>query len=127
MIGNCLECDGFNEFLRPLVSLAESHMDDASAPLIQDHVDTNKTELTRTQPQAPPHSEAPPHPPDLTSSQAPPTVPQPPPIILQAPPPMPPLAKLFIQDNCIDVHGECTDMDGVFASVLCMRALKRYN
>lgn len=126
MIGNRLECDGFNEFLRPLVSLSESHMDATSAPLVQDDVDANKTELTRTQPQAPPNSEPPPRPPD-SQTQAPPTLPQAMPIVPQAPPPMPPLAKLFFQDNCIDIHGECTDMDGVFASVLCMRALKRYN
>ena len=123
LIGNRLECEGFNEFLRPLVSLAESHVDAASAPLIQDHAIANKTEQTRSpQPQALPHPEAPP--PGLIPShsqpQAPPTEPP-------ALPTMPPLTKLFIQDNCIDVHGECTDMDGVFASVLCMRALKRYN
>ena len=124
LIGNRLECEGFNEFLRPLVSLTESHRDAvARAPLLQHQTIASKTELARSQPQAPPHSETPP-PSDLVPShsepQAPPTEPP-------APPPMPPLTKLLIQDNCIDVHGECTDMDGVFASVLCMRALKRYN
>lgn len=95
LIGNQLECDGCNEFLRPLVSLIDSHIAATSTPLIQtpDHTITDEAETVQSHP--------------------------------QAPPPLPPLAKLFLQDNCIDVHGECTGMDGVFASVLCMRALKR--
>lgn len=35
---------------------------------------------------------------------------------------LPPLAKLFLQDNAIDIHGTC---GGVFAPVISMRALKR--
>lgn len=130
LIGNHLECDGLNEFLRPMVSLAEAYGDATRGSLPQAplHAGTNTTELVRNQPEPqallpPSSSEAPPHdfnPSATTQLQTPPTLPQ-------ATPPMPPLAKLFVQDNCIDVHGECTDMDGVFASVLCMRALKRYN
>lgn len=35
---------------------------------------------------------------------------------------LPPLAKLFLQDNAIDIHGTC---GGMFAPVITMRALKR--
>ena len=40
----------------------------------------------------------------------------------QPPQPLPPLAKLFLQDNCIDTHGTC---GGMFAPIICMRTLKR--
>lgn len=36
----------------------------------------------------------------------------------------PPLAKLFLQDNSIDLHSPCSE--GSFDSVLCTRELKRY-
>lgn len=109
LIGNHLECEGINEFLRPLVSVADAHIS-ATAPLmLQDHYPTNKKQS--------PSQEA--HP---TSSKS-----TPPPSSAPSHPPMPPIAKLLLQDNCIDSHGECTDIDGVFASVICMRTLKRYN
>lgn len=106
LIGNRLECDGFNEFFRPLVSLADAHIS-LSSPLVPEDTTTPtvtvSNELESSQPQSQP-AEAPP----------------------PAPPPMPPLTKLYLQDNCIDIHGACTDMDGVFASVICMRTLRRY-
>ena len=105
LIGNRLECDGFNEFFRPLVSVADAHIS-VSEPLVQeDHKTTNAETALPTSPSRP--------------QDAPPSVPPP------TPPPMPPIAKLFLQDNCIDIHGECNDMDGVFSSVIAMRTLKR--
>lgn len=112
LIGNHLECEGINEFLRPLVSVADAHIS-AMAPLIpQDHHPANDKQSIQSQPQ-----EAPPPTSEGTPS----------PSLAPSHPPMPPIAKLLLQDNCIDIHGECTDMDGVFASVICMRTLKRYN
>ena len=40
----------------------------------------------------------------------------------QPPQTLPPLAKLFLQDNCIDTQGTC---GGMFAPIICVRTLKR--
>ena len=102
-MGNTLQCDGCVELIRPLVALCDaSSALSLSEPTPQHkaHSDVDGSKKLEPNDQMDDKMEA-----DKVHLPS-------------------PLAKLFLQDNCIDIHGRCV-MSGSFETVICARALKR--
>lgn len=106
-MGNTLECDGCVELIRPLVALCDA----SSALSFSEQTPQHKTQGdlgvdgSKISEQTDQTDDG------MKEDKA--HVPSP-----------PPLTKLFLQDNCIDIHGRCV-LDGSFETVVCARALKR--